>query len=88
MPVFSGRLQDISRDELPRPWDLAFPPIAITANPFMYQICNYTFMKGRDFAQPPFEDAKRTRKSEVAGDCFSRPNLIYYVLMIKDQVFV
>ena len=43
IPVFSGRLQNIPRDELPRPWDLAFSPIPITAIPFPYQICNYPF---------------------------------------------
>ena len=53
MPVFSGRLRDISRDELPRPWDLAFRPIPITAILFPYQICNYPLSKGIALAPNP-----------------------------------
>ena len=46
IPVFSGRLQDIPRDELPSSWYFGFPAIAIIAISFPYQICNYPLSKG------------------------------------------
>ena len=85
MPVFSGRLQDISRDELSCPWDLAFRPIPITAISFPYHICNYPFSKVPDVG--PFGRHRHCRRGFGTGfvNADGRQNARQFLLQGADE---